>query len=94
MSWVDDMKQDAAKTAFPDYTLTGDDEVILNVSWAEGYSYSSYTFEDPSFSITVEVVDKTTKVVRTAGNYYLVYFASNDEAQGFMTRLMDQASQH
>ena len=42
---------------FPDRELRDGEKVRVEVEWDNGYAYSSYTYEDPSFTIQV-LIDK------------------------------------
>lgn len=95
MTWHDDMKRDAVKVAFPDWELRDDDAIEFNVSWDEGYSYSSYTYEDPSFEISITVYragvrDQVPYLRSCEGTEYNNF--RNEEAREFFTKLMEEAS--
>jgi hypothetical protein len=85
MSWMDDMRADAAALAFPAYAFLPDDEIELEVDFSPGYHYSSITWADPSFEISVQV--------KRRGKQIKAKFMHGEEAGEFMTALMKKGSE-
>lgn len=86
-NWVKAMGEDALAVAKPDFQLAPDDEIRVEVEYDEGYHYSSYTYEDPSFTIRVWIDHPTTLEPSTQVGYYY-----NDDARTFFLQLMERGS--
>lgn len=49
------MRRSAASIAFPEHEVTDADVIDFEFYHDEGYRYSSYTYEDPSFKVSVRL---------------------------------------
>ena len=93
MSWVRDMERDAVTVAFPDWEWN-DDIVSVDQQWDDGYAYSSYTYESPSFKISVDVRrtdDDPLPWGRDQQHRWIDF--SRDEAAEFWAKLMTLGSE-
>jgi hypothetical protein len=81
VSWVDEMKRDAARVAFPNYMLKLDDEVTLEVTFERGYGDAdSSTYEPDTTEIWVYINKGQDDQQST--------WYSNDSAADFIHTLM------
>lgn len=66
MSWLYKMKMDALAIAFPGRELAENESVEVRCNFSEGYSYSEYTWEAASSSISVSIRTTDREVVQPA----------------------------
>ena len=95
MSWVREMERDAVAVAFPDWEWDDSDIVTVGQEWDSGYAYSSYTYEDPSFKISVDVRrdDDLEELPWGQNQQHRWTDFTRDEAAEFWAKLMQKGSE-